>query len=102
MNREEKSSKIEEIFLKNIPTIDKIEKRKEHKSIMFCLLIGDKVTEVDIQNSFIDDRTIQEIEAYFSDKQIYYWILGDGKHKLSDHDGIFISIDGSICQNMLL
>lgn len=102
MNREEKSFRIEEIFRKNIPTIDKIIKLKEHKSITFCLLIENKVTGVDIQNSFIDDKTIQEIEAYFSDYHIYHSIFGDGKHKLSDHDGIFISIDDPICQNMLL
>jgi len=102
MNREEKSSKIEEIFRKNILTIGKIIKRKEHKSIMFCLLIENKIIGVDIQNSFIDDKTIQEIEAYFFDKHIYHSILGDGKHKLSDHGGIFIFIDDQICQNMLL
>lgn len=100
MNREGKISKIEEIFRKNIPTIDKIIKRKEHKSITFCLLIGDKVTGVDIQNSFIDNKTIQEIEAHFSERHIYHSILSDHEPKMCDHNGIFTYINDPSCRDM--
>jgi len=70
MTREEKISKIKEMLRKNISTIDKIVKRNEHESITFCLVIGDKVIGVDTQNSFIDNKTIQEIEAHFSERHI--------------------------------
>lgn len=102
MNLEEKSSKIEEILRKNIPTIDKIIKLKEHQSITFCLLIENRAIGIDIQNSLINDKTIQEIETYFSDRNIYHSIFGNGKHKLSDHEGVFIFVDDKICQKRLL
>ena len=100
MNREEKVLKIEEIFLKNIPTIDKIIKRKEHESITFCLVIGNKVTGVDIQNSFIDNKTIQEIEAHLSERHIYHSILSNHELKMCDHDGIFTYINDPSCRDM--
>ena len=102
MNREEKVLKIEEIFLKNIPTIDKIIKRKEHKSVTLCLVIGDKVIGVDIQKSFIDNKTIQEIEAHLSERHIYHSIVNNHELKMCDHDGIFTYINDPSCRDMML
>ena len=102
MNREEKISKIEEMLHKNIPAIEKLIKREEHKSITFCLLVENKVIGVDIQNSFIDNKTFQEIEAHFSERHIYHSILSDHDPKMCDHDSVFTYINDPICQKMLL
>ena len=99
MEREEKISKIEEMLSENIPTIDKIIRRNEHESITFCLVIGDKVIGVDIQKSFIDGKTIQEIEDHFSERHIYHSILND---KMCDHKGVFVHANDPICRDMLL
>ena len=97
MEREEKISKIEEIFHDNVVGLNKIEKKPEHESVLFSLLIGDKVVGIDIQKSFIDNKTIQEIEAYFSERHIYHSILSD---KSSDLNGIFVDINDPICREM--
>jgi hypothetical protein len=102
MNREKKSSKIEEMFHKNIPTIDKIIKRKQYKSITFCLVIGDKVIGVDIQKSFIDNKTFAEIESYFSKRHIYHSILSNSELKMCDHNGVFTYINDPSCRDMML
>jgi hypothetical protein len=101
MNREEKISKIKEMLHKNIPTIEKIIKRKEHESITLCLVIGKKVIGVDIQNSFIDNKTIQEIESHFSGRHIYHSILSDHEPKMCDHDGVFTYINDPSCRDMM-
>lgn len=102
MNREEKISKIEKMFRDNIPSITKLVKREEHKSITFCLLITDKVVGVDIQYSFIDSKTFPEIESHFSNRHIYHSILSNHDPKICDHDGVLTYINDPICQNMLL
>ena len=97
MNREEKISKIEKMLHDNIPGIERLAKRGEHKSITLCLLIGDKVIGVDIQYSFIDEKTFQEIESHFSERHIYHSILSDHDPKMCDHNGVFTYIDDPIC-----
>ena len=98
MSREEKSSKIEEMLSENIPTIEKTIKRKEHESITFCLVIGEKVIGIDIQNSFIDNKTFAEIESHFSERHIYHSILND---KMCDHDGVFVHANDPSCRDMM-
>lgn len=101
MEQDEKITEIIKMFHKAIAGIGEIIKRPEHKSILFCLPINDKIVGVDIQKSFIDDRTIDEIKAYFSERQIYPSILSNSEIKMSDHEGIFIHIDDPICLDML-
>lgn len=100
MEHDEKITKIIEIFRKNIANLGEIIKRPEHKSVLFCLSIGDKVIGVDIQKSFIDNKTLAEIESYFSERHIYHSILSNRDPKMSDHDGIFVHIDDPICRDM--
>lgn len=95
-----KFQKIEEMFHENIPTIDKIKKRKEHESITFCLVIGNKIVGVDIQKTFIDNKTIQEIEAHFSERHIYHSILSNRDPKMCDHEGVFTYINDPSCRDM--
>lgn len=97
MEREEKILKIEEMLFANIPTIEKIKMKPEHESLLFCLFIGSKIIGVDIQKSFIDNKTIQEIEAHFSGRHIYHSILND---KTCDHEGIFVHTNDPICREM--
>ena len=101
MEREEKIAKIEKMLSANIPTIEKIVRRLEHESITFCLVIGDKIVGVDIQKSFMDSKTIQEIEAHFSERHIYHSILSNHDPKLCDHDGVFTYINDPNCRDML-
>ena len=101
MNRDEKISRIEEMFFGNIPTIDKIIKRKQYKSITFCLVIVDKVIGVDIQKTFIDNKTFAEIESHFSERHIYHSILSDRELKMCDHDGVFTYINDPSCRDMM-
>ena len=101
MNRDEKISRIEEMFFENIPIIDKIIKRKQYKSITFCLVIGDKVIGVDIQKSFIDNKTFAEIESHFSERHIYHSLLSDQELKMCDHDGVFTCINDPSCRDMM-
>ena len=102
MNREEKISKIEKMLHDNISAIEQIKKIEEHKSITFCLLIGNKVIGVDIQYSFIDEKTFQKIESHFYERHIYHSILSDHDPKMCDHDGVFTYIDDPVCQKMFL
>ena len=102
MEHDEKITEIEEIFRKNVMGLNKIIKRPEHKSVLFCLSIGDKVVGVDIQKSFIENKTVNEIESYFSERHIYHSILSNRDPKMSDHDGIFVHIGDPICRDMML
>ena len=99
MEREEKISKIEEMLFRNIPTIEKIRKRPEHASLLFCLFIGNKIVGVDIQKSFMDDKTFAEIESHFSKRNIYHSILND---QMCDHEGVFVHANDPICREMFL
>ena len=101
MEREEKVSKIEEMLRENIPTIHKIVRRPEHESITLCLVIGDKLVGVDIQKSFIDGKSIQEIENHFSKRNIYHSIISDHDPKLCDHNGVFTYINDPSCRDRL-
>ena len=101
MNREEKITAIIKMFNENIADLKKIIKRTEHQSILFCLSIGDKIVGVDIQKSFIDNRTFAEIESHFSKRHIYHSILTDHDPKMCDHDGIFTYINDPSCRDML-
>ncbi len=85
------------MFSNNIPTIDNIKIKPEHASLLFCLFIGDKVIGVDIQKTFIDDKTIQEIEGHFSEENLYHSILND---KMCDHKGVFVHANDPICREM--
>jgi len=98
MERDKRISKIEEMFFENIPTVDKIIKRKEHESVTFCLVIGDKLIGVDIQKSFIDSKTIEGIKDHFSERHIYHSILND---KMCDHEGIFVHTNDPSCRDMM-
>lgn len=99
MEREEKMLKIKEMFSKNIPTIEKIRIKPEHESMLLCLFIGNKVIGVDIQKSFIDNKTIQEIEAHFSEVHLYHVIFNDKSSALND---IFVDTNDLICREMFL
>ena len=102
MDREEKLSKIEKMLWENIPTIENITKRKGHESTTLCLVIGNKVIGVDIQYSFIAEKTFQEIESHFSERHIYHSILSGHDPKMCDHDGVFTYINDPVCQKMFL
>ena len=84
----------------NIPTIGKkIRMKPEHESLLFCLFIGNKVIGVDIQKSFIDSKTIQEIEDHFSEEHLYHAIFNDKSSALND---IFVDTNDLICRKMFL
>ena len=98
MEYDEKISKIEDMLFVNIPTIEKIVKRKEHESVTFCLVIGDKLIGVDIQKSFMDNKTFAEIESHFSERHIYHSILND---QMCDHEGVFVHANDPSCRDMM-
>jgi hypothetical protein len=100
MEHDEKISKIEDMLRENIPTIEKIVRRPERESMTLCLVIWDKVIGVDIQKSFIDSRTIEEIEDHFSKRSIYHSILSDYDPSMCDHDGVFTYINDPSCRDM--
>jgi len=84
---------------KNIPTIDKIRIKPERDSLLLCLFIGNKIIGVDIQKSFIDNKTFAEIELHFSERHIYHSILND---QMCDHEGVFVNTNDPICREMFL
>ena len=98
MTRDEKINEIVKLFHNNIIDLNEIKIWPEHKSTLFCLFIGNKVVSVDIQKSFIDNRTIDEIKSYFSVRHIYHTIISNSRYKMSDNNGIFIYINDPICR----
>ncbi len=97
MDRNKKILEIRSLILKNIATVNDIKLKDEEKSIMFCLFIGDKIASVDVQKTFIDSKTIEEIKSHFSNENIYHSILGD---KMCDHGEIFVTPFSQLCREM--
>lgn len=99
MEHDEKITAIIKMFSKNIADLKETRIRPEHQSILFCLSIGDKIVGVDIQKSFMDDKTFAEIESHFSKRHIYHSILND---QMCDHEGVFVHANDPICREMFL
>jgi len=100
MEQNEKIKFIKGLFEKNVHNVSSVKIKSEDQKEMFCLLVGNRSISVLIKNSFINKKTIEDIEKHFSKINIYHSIESDNTEKVIPKNDIVIWIDDPGCQEL--
>ena len=100
MEQNEKIKFIKDLFEKNVHNVSSVKIKSEDQKEMFCLLVGNRSISVLIKNSFINKKTIEDIEKHFSKINIYHSIESDNTEKVIPKNDIVIWIDDPGCQEL--